>query len=508
MLQLQAQLALRAFVSVVIVEQRSVFRHAQRGKWLLLLEEVGQLAVLKMVLVGDKLRLAALGLIYFLIYGLNLGTDYFIFDDAFNLSKPIIYDHIYLKLYWIWHHSLVPFIHTFWITFDWLGFSSPVYLKTISILIHGFNSFFLYVLLKKVNKNFKIGDTAVVFVPILFLLHPMSVETVSWISEQKTLFSFMFTLLSLNFLLDKKNIASLLLFIISVLFKPASIMIPAIAFIYSGFFSSEKKENYKFSILKIITIATVGIYLLGLIEFYENEAIAHSEYSLLYRLFSSGVIFLSYVKKLVMPIDLHFGYFLSFSTLKNYTSHEFWGLLFAFLAIVSVILLAQIKKDRRIMFLTLSFFILTIPYLAFITYGYHAISLLADHYMYFALVPFLLVIVLALEHYKVNKIVIPLLVIFCSYQTYFYAKDWRSNKEVLNRSLLYSPQNVAINVAKANLLLNSKYELAELEDFTKRIETNKVYSSELFYLLKKLYMKEGDFNKALELERSEAIFKK
>ena len=49
-----------------------------------------------MVLVGDKLRLAALGLIYFLIYGLNLGTDYFIFDDAFNLSKPIIYDHIYL----------------------------------------------------------------------------------------------------------------------------------------------------------------------------------------------------------------------------------------------------------------------------------------------------------------------------------------------------------------------------------------------------------------------------
>lgn len=103
--------------------------------------------------------------------------------DFQSISHNFIYERftfltltLYSVIYKVWGNNPSPF-HWF------------------SIILHLLNVFLVYQLIKKFSKNI----FTIIFVTLLFALHPMRVESVAWISEIKDLLFTFFSLLSFLF---------------------------------------------------------------------------------------------------------------------------------------------------------------------------------------------------------------------------------------------------------------------------------------------------------------------
>ncbi len=101
--------------------------------------------------------------------------------------------------------------------------------KIINLTLHILNSFFLYLIAKK----WKISGVWAFFCGLLFLFHPMQVETFSWIFQLKTLLSvFLFFICYLCFLkfLEKENplyiLGAITFYALSLFSKSTAVMMP------------------------------------------------------------------------------------------------------------------------------------------------------------------------------------------------------------------------------------------------------------------------------------------
>jgi protein O-mannosyl-transferase len=101
----------------------------------------------------------------------------------------------------------------------------------INILLHVINGLLLYKTGRIIFKDNTIAGIGA----IVFLLHPLQVESVGWISELKNILSTTFYLLSLNtylkFTATKKNsnyFYTLLFFILGCLSKPSAVVLPLV----------------------------------------------------------------------------------------------------------------------------------------------------------------------------------------------------------------------------------------------------------------------------------------
>lgn len=122
----------------------------------------------------------------------------------------------------------------------------------VSILIHSINATLLAVLIRKA---FKISDgykyTLLPFIAaLIFLIYPVQVETISWISAWPHLWVTLFYLLSLiNYFIfrqEYKNINllySFIFFILALLTKEIAISLPLVILIWEVYFYSKQNRN-------------------------------------------------------------------------------------------------------------------------------------------------------------------------------------------------------------------------------------------------------------------------
>ena len=94
--------------------------------------------------------------------------------------------------------------------------------------------------------------TAAFFISLLWLVHPLKVESVAWLSERKDLLSGLFFWASLTCALQDLTTSSkwkhigLALFILALLSKPSVIVLPALLVIINWYLNSESKWNLTF----------------------------------------------------------------------------------------------------------------------------------------------------------------------------------------------------------------------------------------------------------------------
>ena len=131
----------------------------------------------------------------------------------------------------------------------------------VNILLHVFNTvlvfYFIYLLsMRRIE--------VALLVALLFAIHPMHVESVSWISERKdVLYTFFFMGGLITFLkyLDTKAMKYLLytlgLFVLSVLSKPAAVIFPLVLVAIYGY------KGYKFQVKNLMV--TVPFFVISLI---------------------------------------------------------------------------------------------------------------------------------------------------------------------------------------------------------------------------------------------------
>ncbi|MBC7712358.1 MAG: hypothetical protein H7177_03410 [Rhizobacter sp.] len=147
----------------------------------------------------------------------------------------------------------------FWLLVKFLNVNNTIVFKSINIIIHSINAFLLFKIFSKLKFHFPF------ILSLIFLLHPLNVESVSWIFQVLTILSLTFFLLSIVFLVrflkDQKKINilwSFLFFAASVTTKSIAILAPFLFLIYF-IMNKEKWKNYTLLIPFFFLSALLGL---------------------------------------------------------------------------------------------------------------------------------------------------------------------------------------------------------------------------------------------------------
>lgn len=144
------------------------------------------------------------------------------------------------------------------------GKSSLMMYHLTNLILHILVSLLFYNLLLKL----KTGDKVSLILSVLYAIHPMHVNAVSWIVGRNDLLLALFGLLSflafIKFSITKSKrflILSLISYFFAMLTKESGILIPIIFIIYTFFFDDKNKVELKNYFLFIIYIYPVIIYI-------------------------------------------------------------------------------------------------------------------------------------------------------------------------------------------------------------------------------------------------------
>ena len=252
---------------------------------------------------------------------------------------------------------------------------------TTNIILHILNVILVFFFIWLLSGKRIITGT---IVALLFAIHPMHVESVAWIAERKdVLYTFFFLAGLISYLFYIRNnrilyfICAGLLFILSLLSKPAAVVFPLILIIIDYYL--KRKFILKSAIEKVaLLLFSIGF---GLTTFLiqSKDAIANfSTFSIFQRLLFASYGFVMYIWKLMVPANL--SEFYAYPTLSQ---TGYLPVIYYILPVV-VILLAGLawysrRYSRVISFGLLFYFISIVLVLQFISVGS---ALMSDRYSY------------------------------------------------------------------------------------------------------------------------------
>jgi tetratricopeptide (TPR) repeat protein len=330
---------------------------------------------------------------------LNLDDTYYIRDNPYIrdlswdgiyriFSRPIVHNYFPLQIlsyaldYQIWHTQ--PFGYRFH-----------------NVILHILNAALVFLLLKKIFCNTWVSFLAA----LLFGLHPVNVESVTWIAERKNVLSMAFMLSSflcyLYYLEEQKRtrkigfyLAALFLFLLSLLAKVSAVVLPMLFCLYDLCFQKRRKwesvrDKLPFLALAILfSVIAVWIYRYG---GYLADYHGGSPYTTFLAMTN---VFVEYIIYLIVPFYLDHLY----QTAIPPTVFKPQVLLsIAAIFLMGVLAWRSFRRDRVFFFLLAWFFISLLPVLNIIPIG----VLRADRYMYLPAIGFFYLVSLGL--WKLNQ---------------------------------------------------------------------------------------------------------
>jgi hypothetical protein len=422
-------------------------------------------------------------LIALVVYSPSLfNLNFFWDDERFVFMNPKFVNSPSWTYFWNIRSDMFkvwPFGYTvFWVI--WKVFSSNLLLalKVINIFFHSLNAFFLLKLFKKLNIIFSLS------IALLFLVHPLNVENVSWIFQLLTIMSFTFFLLSFAFILDFLRKEQFFLITISFIFFSLSILTKGIALLAPFFFlflflaKKAPKKLFFFLIPFFLMSLFLGLMtqkgtedISGInasassqiinhffdlshkeIAPQDNLLISESYFDFIFRtkrlpdaihfnkfeIFSQSII--HYPLKMLIPVNLHFLY-------KSKPLSLVY--VFAFLILILLCSGYAYKKTRDNKLILLYFYtlIFMLPYcgITFITFFYW--SNVSDRYTYYLIPAFCFFIGILIKHwnnynaYKIlNFYILILIFLNTSYGIQFnnYLKLYQDTIEQKEHPAIYS----------------------------------------------------------------------
>lgn len=243
-----------------------------------------------------------------LLYFSSLGNQ-FIFDDQVYIADnhliknfdPSGIGRIFGSIY-RWDYLPLT-LFTFSIDYFLYGVNPAGYHLTNSLL-HLLNTVLLYWLVFCLTQSTRIA----MLTGLLFLVHPVNVESVAWISERKNVLSLFFFLLSFNLYLRGTRGLSVLAFVFSCLSKSSVVVLPFLLMLHDFCFHHKKLKANVLDKLPYLFIS--GIFVCTTLWSHAiGETIRpHPEGNPVFTLFSMLVVFKEYLLTLLFPVHLNVWY--------------------------------------------------------------------------------------------------------------------------------------------------------------------------------------------------------
>lgn len=419
------------------------------------------------------------------------GNTSFVWDDSVNITdnsklKPVTTENIlshwkgpFLKLY-------IPVTYTAWSLIwqlvSWLVSADPDLqthawiLHLINLLFHILNTLLVFSIVVKLVDD----RLAALLGAMLFGLHPMQVEAVAYITELKTLLAFFFSLLAIHQYLqshagflpfptrasfhalphsgpyvrrwlnrqDWHALTALALFILAILSKPVSIVVPVFLLIINHFFlHKDLKSSLKTLALWFIAAAVLMVLTV--------KVQPPDPYQFIAQLWQRPFIALDaasfYLWKLFIPDALGIDY----GRTPEWVLNNWWGYC---TGIISAGVLVLLIKNRRKYHLYLGCYLLFLagflPMSGIMTFVFQRFSTVADRYLYFSMLGPALAAAIFLQKEKnlVHLVPVFLMVLFLMMATYAQTKTWDNGIKLYTHAIRLNPSGDWIRNNLANCI--------------------------------------------------------
>ncbi len=330
-----------------------------------------------------------------------------------------------------------------------------------SLLLHSFNTALVFLIINSIfedkNKSF--------FITLLFLIHPLNVETVVWVSERKGMLAALFTLLSLYFFLKfnqgnyKKIFYSLSLasFCLALLAKAVFVALPLIFILIEWYICKAKARDFYLAktFYNAIPFLLVSL-LIGTLTIWVHSAtgaIASNEINPIHhRLGNAVTSFLIYLKQLFYPFQLTVMY-----RYKIIPIHIVIGSIVIISGMAFVVYNNRIKRPY-LLFSILWYTLFLLPVLGIIQSGYHAH---ADRYAYIPLIGAYIAIVFLFSEFikwiNIRPIIIrsavSMFIVMLMFISWVQISTWKNTLYLFQHTLTIDSDNYAANTNLAVFLM-------------------------------------------------------
>lgn len=334
-------------------------------------------------------------LLSFLFYGRSLNYEFVWDDERAHLTQHDNFMTGNLKAIWKKPDGMyIPVSYTAWyiikmISEDKEGNIRPFAFRFANLLIHGINAWLVYLLLTMLINH----TASSVFGGILFLIHPLQVESVIWISEFRGLLASMLAFASLFFYLKeigKKDTASqirnstgylvaTLLFLLAVLSKPSVIVLPFAITVLIWFFFRDKMKTCLQSLMLWLFIIIPVALLTGATPAPELNYVSVSPWlNPLMVAFSLSFYFL----KIFFPVNLSPCYGITPVNVMN----TLWPFIALALWLVSAFFIFKNRNKQPVIMAGILFLLIALlPVSGLRSFDYQRFSVVADRYVYFGM---------------------------------------------------------------------------------------------------------------------------
>lgn len=360
----------------------------------------------------------------------------------------------------------------------------------VNASFHIVNAIFLFYILLYLFKN----SWLALFTALIFLVHPLQTEAVTYVAGLGDPLSVFFIFLGLFFYLkfraskkdaleSKTYYLSLLTYIFALMTKETAIIMPGLVFLVDFFYEDGQKyqliEKFKTSVLRILSFASIGLFYIFLRATVLNFGDSFNLYgeptpftqNFHYRLFTFFRTLTVYFRLLFLPFNLHMERSVEIATSVSSLSVILGGVLFLGLLGIAFWFL---KKAPIVSFGIIWFFIALFPMSNLLV---PVNDLIYEHWMYVPLIGiFLPIIWLAQQLCKNVKstnwlqrfllLVFVLFVIFLSVLTVRRNTEWRDPITFYNQTLEHAPESYRI-------INNLGMAYADIGNYTQAKETYK-----------------------------------
>lgn len=335
---------------------------------------------------------------------------------------------------------------------------NPVPFHLLSILLHISNTFFVFLLISTLG----FGRLSSLIASVIFLVHPIQTEAVSYISGLSEPMGLFFILGSALLYLKavkhvdtsgffKFAIASCVLYALALFSKESAVIYLALAGLISYYLFVQDKLKFNRQVLTYLSVILVftALYLVGkftVFQFSEHAGLSEQQdiytENIRVRITTFLNVMPEYFKMFLYPHDLSYE-----KPYTAYTTIATRGAIFSLLLIAATVAtVIYSKKVPRLFLALLWFFVALVPYVGIIPLN----AMYLEHWIYIPIVGLVMLVALLYEWLQKKKwnavfliFLVPVLV-GCIAGTHMRNKEWADIEKFYKNELKHGGSSVRI----------------------------------------------------------------